>query len=225
MELLEDAISFLEKTFIVVDGLDECYDSIEVATMLEELVDAVGPKLRIFLTSRDEGPLRDTILDCHKVPMRSQNTREDLQYFVRHEVFDKKRRLFGGSRADLEEEIVEIISRKAEGMFRWAELQLAIIFDKRTPYRIPEDVQTKLSALDRETAVPSLRDAYDEVYNINTKVDRTDRQHAIKAYRLLLCCRRPLRTEELTEAVATNPDGTVHPQVNSVYVLEITRNL
>ncbi|KAK5457969.1 hypothetical protein LTS15_004048 [Exophiala xenobiotica] len=225
MELLEDAISSLEKAFVVVDGLDECDDSIEVATMLEELVDAVGPKLRIFLTSRDEGPLRDTILDCHKVPMRSQNTRGDLQYFVRHEVFDRKRRLFGGSRADVEEEIVEIVSRKAEGMFRWAELQLAIIFDKRTPYRIPEDVQAKLAALDRETAVPSLRDAYDEVYNINTKADRTDRQHAIKAYRMLLCCRRPLRTEELTEAVATNPDGTVHPLVDSVYVLEITRNL
>lgn len=60
---------------------------------------------------------------------------------------------------------------------------------------------------------------------MNTKADRTDRQHAIKAYKLLLCCRRPLRTEELTEAVATNRDGTVHPLVDNVYVLEITRNL
>ena len=51
-----------------------------------------------------------------------------------------------------------------------------------------------------------------------------DREYAIKAYKLVLCSRRPLYAHELTEAVSLKPDGSSNSYVDRQYVLQICSN-
>ena len=52
-----------------------------------------------------------------------------------------------------------------------------------------------------------------------------DREYAIKAYKLVLCSRRPLYAHELIEAVSLRPDGSSNSRyVDRQYVLQICSN-
>lgn len=112
----------------------------------------------------------------------------------------------------------------ASARFRWVELQLAIFLDENSPFRLPEDVEARLDQLDAKSGLPDLTSVYKEIYEKNTRAASKDREYAIKAYRLVLCSRRPLYAHELTEAVSLKPDGSLNRYVDRQYVMQICSN-
>ena len=112
----------------------------------------------------------------------------------------------------------------ASARFRWVELQLAIFLDENSPFRLPEDVEARLDQLDAKIGLPDLAAVYKEIYEKNTRAASKDREYAIKAYRLVLCSRRPLYAHEFTEAVSLKPDGSLNRYVDRQYVMQICSN-
>jgi hypothetical protein len=109
--------------------------------------------------------------------------------------------------------------------FRWVELQLATFYDPKSPYRHSRDVKSALNQLEKDIEVPELTLVYDQVYNMNTEPHREDRYFVMKAYKLIMCCRRPLKLSELTAAVQTDSRGKMDSEVDEEYLLNISRNL
>jgi hypothetical protein len=108
--------------------------------------------------------------------------------------------------------------------FRWAQLQLGIFFHPKTTYRNPIEVSKQIHKLRESTALPELNIAYQEIYNLNTNPESTDRQLADKAYKLILNAQRPLSLPEIVAAVKIHPDSTDTGFADESYFLEFTRN-
>ena len=64
--------------------------------------------------------------------------------------------------------------------FRWAELQLAVLLDENIPFRLAEDVISKLGRRDEEVGLPDLGLVYDEISQKNTRVGMRDRENVVK---------------------------------------------
>src|SRR5271154_994641 len=109
--------------------------------------------------------------------------------------------------------------------FQWVRLQLATFFNPKHPLRNPDDVEAKLKRLGNELRISMLDTVYDEIYETNTKDQAKAKEHAMRAFKFVLCSQRPLKAAELAEAISTDPDGTSRSYVDRDYVLQICSNL
>ena len=62
-----------------------------------------------------------------------------------------------------------------------------MFLDENSPFRLAEDVISKLDRLEVEVGLPDLDLVYDEIYQINTRVGTHDRETVIKTFKFLLC--------------------------------------
>ena len=108
--------------------------------------------------------------------------------------------------------------------FRWVRLQLAIFLNENPPLRLPEDVEDKIEKIKNEVGLPVLNPVYNDVYDMNTRNSRRDREYAVRAYRILLCALRPFTVQMLAEAVSLDPSGKRNLHVNEKYVMAICSN-
>jgi ankyrin repeat protein len=99
-----------------------------------------------------------------------------------------------------------------------------IFLSKERPIFHPVDIKMKLEKLLSCSVHPTLKDAYDEIYKMNTDNQPYSRILAAKAFKWVLCSFRPLSANELADAVAVNTDGTSDQDVGRDYVLKICSN-
>jgi len=90
--------------------------------------------------------------------------------------------------------------------------------------RTKTEVNMKLENLRKRAGMQTLDEEYARVYDENTLPDFESRQHAVIAYKLLLCCVEPLSINALAAAVAVQKGGRLHSEVTDTYVLEICSN-
>jgi hypothetical protein len=126
---------------LIVDALDECEDENDIRTILQLLAEARSIKtvrLRIFLTSRPEIPIRygfyqipgaehqDFVL--HNVSPATVD--HDISIFLRHSlrIVGEERALGTGWPG---EQIISILVQKASGLFIWAATACRFIRDGR----------------------------------------------------------------------------------------------
>ena len=126
MDCLEEMLELEEQPliYIIIDGLDECPNDSGVVSprervleLVERLVDEHLPNLRICVTSRPEADIQSTLttLASHTVSLHDeQGQKKDITNYVRWIVYsDKKMRKW---REEDKEMVVEVLSRKADGM-------------------------------------------------------------------------------------------------------------
>ncbi|KAN0141609.1 hypothetical protein V8E53_000071 [Lactarius tabidus] len=199
-------------TYIILDALDECPNSLGmpsprevVLDFLKELVELSLPNLHICITSRPEIDIRTVIepLTTRRVSLHDETGQtKDIVKYVSSVVRSDVR--MGKWREEDQNLVIETLSEKADGMFRWVFCQLETL-----RHCFPPSLRRILRELPR-----SLDETYDCILkNINPAAQDY-------AHRLLQCLTvavRPLRLEELAEVLAFDFDDAPGgiPQLNT----------
>jgi Cdc6-like AAA superfamily ATPase len=110
------SVNLYSRTVIVLDALDEC-DAIERDRLLdaiEELLLSASKPLKIFVSSRPDGDLKDRFADKPTIEIRARHNESDVQKYleeniVRHRTWQNMDKL-------LQREILEVLVMRSEGM-------------------------------------------------------------------------------------------------------------
>ncbi|KAH9047932.1 ankyrin repeat-containing domain protein, partial [Lactarius deliciosus] len=178
--------------YIIVDALDECPNTSgvrppreRVLSLIKDLVNLRLPNVHICVTSRPEIDIRIRLepLTSLRVSLHDQTGhKEDIAKYINSEVdvvaSDKK------WREDDKELVIEMLSEKADGMFRWVYCQLEML-RLCFPSRVRQFVN-------------ELPDSLDETYERVLKgIPRMNRGHVHHLLQCLTVAVRPLRVVEL----------------------------
>ncbi|KAH9969688.1 hypothetical protein BC827DRAFT_23481 [Russula dissimulans] len=190
--------------YLIVDALDECPNNSGMPTPREQVLDLVKdlvelclPNLHICVTSRPEIDIRDTLepLTSLRVSLHDQTgQREDIIEYVSSVVYsDTKMRRW---REEDKRLVIETLSERADGMFRWVYCQLEAL-----RHCLPPSVRGILD---------ELPETLDETYErILRDINKANREHARRLLQCLTVAIRPLRVEELAEVLAVDFDAAL----------------
>ncbi|KAI0300204.1 hypothetical protein BC826DRAFT_1183634 [Russula brevipes] len=185
--------------YLVVDALDECPHSSglqspreQVLDLVNDLVDLHSSNLHICLTSRPEIDIKTVLesLTSLRVSLHDQTgQRKDIIDYVTSVVSSDKN--MGRWREDDRQLVIDTLSERADGMFRWVYCQLEAL-----RYCLPPSVRSILD---------DLPETLDETYErVLRSINKANREHAHRLLQCLTVAVRPLRVEELAEVLAVD---------------------
>ncbi|KAH9020277.1 hypothetical protein EDB83DRAFT_2231722, partial [Lactarius deliciosus] len=214
IQCLKETLMFSDDCpiYIIMDALDECPDTFGLPSprdlvlgLVKDLVELSLPHLHICVTSRPEIDIRTALepLTSLRVSLHDQTgQKEDIVEYVNSVVHSDSR--MGKWREQDQNLVIETLSDRADGMFRWVFCQLETV---------------------RQCFPPSLRrilqelpESLDETYErILKNISRATRGHAHRLLQCLAVAVRPLRLEELAEVLAFDFDEASRgiPKLNS----------
>ena len=208
-------------TTIVVDALDECDPQMRQPLLdaFERILkDSIG-LVKIFVSSRNDQDIVCTLRSYPNMSISSNKNTADIAAFVAVETVRlvKCGQLLRNSRAKetMTALIIEQVSDGADGMFRWASLQLDVL----RALKRDEDVRARLGRLP-----PKLEQLYLEAYE-NLISDQGPLSRAIidNALKWLLCAQQKLRASDFLVAVAANLD-TSEGDITNDDLLDLCNN-
>ncbi|KAH9024217.1 hypothetical protein EDB85DRAFT_1829089, partial [Lactarius pseudohatsudake] len=216
IQCLKDMLTIpnLPPVYVILDSLDECpnWPGIpspreQVLVLVKELVDLHRPHLHICVTSRPEFDIRATLtpLARHRVSLHDESGQQkDTADYVNSVVYSDSETMMKRWRDEDKKMVVETLSEKADGMFRWVYCQLDALRQC-----LPSSVRRTLDELPE-----SLDETYERIVMDIKKGNRAD------AHRMLQCLTvaiRPLSVAELAELLAFDFDGAKGgiPELNS----------
>jgi ankyrin repeat protein len=196
--------SQLQVIYCVIDALDESErESMETfLPLLTELLDrgANGVAVKLFLTSRTEGHIKD-YLEGHAASIQIDSfTRQDVETYISTRLAKLKNRL--RLNAEGKQNLQQVLLDRAEGMFLWAELAIK---DLEKTYGL-----TAKSLPDRVRSLPFGLDALYERMLINIINECRENEETIRLVRKIftwvVLATRPLTLAELRIALAIELD-------------------
>ncbi|KAH9041905.1 hypothetical protein EDB83DRAFT_2524063 [Lactarius deliciosus] len=203
IQCLKETLMFSDNRpiYIILDALDECPVTFGVPSprelvldLVKDLVELPLPHLHICVTSRPEIDIRTALepLTSLRVSLHDQTgQREDIVEYVSSVVHLDPR--MGKWREQDRNLVIETLSDKADGMFRWVFCQLETVRQCFPP---------SLGRILRE-----LPESLDETYErILKNIGKATRDHAHRLLQCLTVAVRPLRLEELAEVLAFDFD-------------------
>ncbi|KAF4965615.1 hypothetical protein FSARC_6602 [Fusarium sarcochroum] len=151
VECVETLIKVMEiypSLTIVIDALDECDLDERMALLLslKEVREKSANLVKILITSRDDIDILASLADASDIRISATHNAEDIERFVQERVdamMDSREILYGPGVQGLREEIMSVLSSKAQGMFRWVDLQVETL--KHT--KLDQDLKSKLGRL------------------------------------------------------------------------------
>ena len=217
IRLIED----YSMTTIIVDALDEC-DPLMRQSLLDAFENILKESLglvKIFVSSRNDQDIVCTLRDYPNMDISSDQNTADIKAYVKTETMKlvRKGQLLRNSRAKekMAASIVEHVGAGADGMFRWASLQL----DALRALKRDEDIRARLGKLP-----PRLEELYLEVYNnlisAQAEIGRSIVDNTLK---WLLCAKKELHSSEFLIAVAANL-GTSEGDISVDNLLDLCNN-
>ena len=217
IRLIED----YSMTTIVVDALDEC-DPLMRRDLLDAFEHILKESLglvKIFVSSRNDQDIVCTLRDYPNMDISSDKNTSDIKAYVKTETMKlvKTGRLLRNSRAKdrMAASIVKHISGGADGMFRWASLQLDVL----RALKRDEDIRARLGKLP-----PKMEELYLEVYNnlisAQAEIGRSIIDNTLK---WLLCAKEELRASKFLIAVVANLD-TCEGDISVDSLLDLCNN-
>ncbi|KAF8502067.1 hypothetical protein F5888DRAFT_1607906, partial [Russula emetica] len=191
--------------YLIIDALDESSNTFgipspreRVLELVQELVELGLAHLRICVTSRPEIDIRDVLapLAPLRVSLHDQSgQKKDIVEYVKSVVYSNSEPIMRRWKAEDKELVVEVLSERADGMFRWIFCQLETL-----RHCLPPSVRRTLDELPE-----SLDETYERVIK---EIKRPNRDHALRLLQCLVVAIRPLRVEELAEVLAVDFDDT-----------------
>ncbi|KAN0128615.1 hypothetical protein V8E53_013534 [Lactarius tabidus] len=200
--------------YIILDALDECPNSYgipspreQVLSLLKELMDLRQSQLHICVTSRPEFDIRAKLepLALHSVSLHDESgQKQDILDYVNSVVYSDSETMMKRWREEEKKMVVEALSEKADGMFRWVFCQLETL-----RHCLPQSVRRTLNELPE-----SLDETYERVI---TELKRANQVHAYRMLQCLAVAIRPLSVAELAELLAFDFDAAKGgiPKLNS----------
>ncbi|KAI9443759.1 hypothetical protein BJY52DRAFT_1157105 [Lactarius psammicola] len=202
--------------YIILDALDESpnWPGIpssreQVLAFVKELVDLRLSHLHICVTSRPEFDIRVTLtpLAHHQVSLHDESGQQkDIVNYVNSVVYSDSESMMKRWREDDKKMVIETLSEKADGMFRWVFCQL-------------DALRQCLPSSARRT-LEELPESLDETYErIVMDIKKGNRTHAYRMLQCLTVAVRPLSVAELTELLAFDFDGAKEgiPRLNAAW--------
>ncbi|KAI9432788.1 hypothetical protein H4582DRAFT_2102105 [Lactarius indigo] len=183
--------------YLVLDGLDECpYDSglpsprERLLDLIDDIVSLRHPTLRLCITSRPEFDIRTALeplatqqLFLHNETGQIQDINNYIAHFIRS---DRKTKRWRDEEKDM---VIDKLTEKADGMFRWVYCQLEVL-----RHCFPTNLRRILEELPK---------SLDETYKrILKEIDNANRAHAYRLLQCLAVASRPFRVEELADVLA-----------------------
>ncbi|KAH9169397.1 hypothetical protein EDB89DRAFT_2099004 [Lactarius sanguifluus] len=185
--------------FIVLDALDECPDSSgipsprdEVLELVKELVDLHLQGLHICATSRPEVDIRTILepLTFRSVSLHGESGQKmDIADYVRNVVNSSPSTAMRRWRAEDKNLVIETLTERADGMFRWVFCQLDAL-----RHCFPPNLRQFLNELPE-----SLDETYERILR---GINKAQTDNARRLLQCLAVAVRPLRVEELAELLA-----------------------
>ncbi|KAH9009930.1 hypothetical protein EDB83DRAFT_2273005, partial [Lactarius deliciosus] len=198
-QCLKDVLTIMGQVpiYLIVDALDESPNDSgipssreKVLELMKELVDLRHPHLRLCITSRPEYDIRTTLepLATQQVSLHDEGgQKQDINDYVTFVVRSDKR--MKRWREDDKDAVIENLTEKADGMFRWVFCQLEVL-----RHCFPTNLRRILEELPK---------SLDETYKrILKEINNANREHAYRLLQCLAVASRPLRVEELAEVLA-----------------------
>ncbi|KAH9177212.1 hypothetical protein EDB89DRAFT_2200060, partial [Lactarius sanguifluus] len=181
-------------TYIIMDALDECPDSSGMPTPREMVLDFVEdlvrqnlPNVHICVTSRPEVDIKIALkpLAINAVSIHEESgQKEDIANYVCSVVYsDRKMQRWRDEDKKL---VVEVLSERADGMFRWVFCQLETL-----RHSFPRNLRRVLEELPK-----SLDETYERLLK---SISEDNREYACRLLHCLTAAIRPLRVAELAE--------------------------
>ncbi|KAN0129427.1 hypothetical protein V8E53_012759 [Lactarius tabidus] len=196
--------------YLVMDALDECPNDSgmpssreKVLETVKELVELRHPNLRLCVTSRPEYDIRTTLepLAMQQVSLHNESgQKQDINDYITFVVHsDGKMKKWRDAEKAM---VVEKLTTKADGMFRWVFCQLEVL-----RYCFPNNLRRILEELPK-----SLDDTYKRILK---EINNANQVHAYRLLQCLTVASRPLRVEELAEVLAFDLSPGGIPKLNA----------
>ncbi|KAI9436570.1 hypothetical protein H4582DRAFT_2078189 [Lactarius indigo] len=192
-------ISDQRPTYIILDALDECPNSSgipssreKVLALVKDLVNLRLPRLHICITSRPEFDIRATLgpLALHSVLLHDESgQKKDIVDYINSVVYSDSETMMKRWREEDKKMVVDALSEKADGMFRWVFCQLETLRQC-----LPQCVRRTLN---------ELPETLDETYErVIMEIKKTNQALAYRLLQCLTVAARPLSVAELVELLA-----------------------
>ncbi|KAJ5382277.1 Galactose oxidase/kelch beta-propeller [Penicillium concentricum] len=212
------------RTTIVVDALDECSreERAELVEALEYIIDNSTSLVKIFVTSREEGDLRLSIQAHSGVQVTWVENGSDIEKFVNFEtdrLVAKNQLLpyirFKATKENLKALIKEDTISKANGMFRWAQLQLQSLRWIRTE----RDIRLAMLRIPRP-----LSELYEDLYSKALEsTEDTDRALFRNTLKWMLCTTRVFGWEDFSQALTSFVKIEAY-EIDEDFILDLLSN-
>ncbi|KAL1682498.1 hypothetical protein EV122DRAFT_287123 [Schizophyllum commune] len=192
---VQRAVRLYPKQMFIIDALDECQEPAELIRFLIRLSDLSG--VHVFVTSRSERAIYELLQD---VPMISLTDEKELvNADIREHVVRSLATTPGLSRlpANIKKEIEIALLSKADCMFRWVECQ----FDFLATCRTRQAVNQALNNLPK-----TLHETYERILQAIDRQGTDMARIAQRTLRWLVGAQRPIRLNEIQEAVMIEVD-------------------
>ncbi|KAH9014779.1 hypothetical protein EDB84DRAFT_1635584 [Lactarius hengduanensis] len=190
--------------YIILDALDECPNTSgipparkQVLNLIKDLVGLRLSHLHICLTSRPEIDIRAALepLALHPVSIHeASGQKKDIEDYIRSVVYADSDMAMRRWRDKDKELVIETLTDRADGMFRWVFCQLEVL-----QHCLPQSIRRTLNELPK-----SLDETYERVLK---EIGMANRDHARRLLQCLTAATRPLRVEELAEILALDFEG------------------
>ncbi|KAF8492082.1 hypothetical protein F5888DRAFT_1909336 [Russula emetica] len=191
--------------YLIIDALDECSNTSgipshrnRVLQLLKELANLHLPNLHLCVTSRPEVDIREVLepLTSSRVSLHDQSgQKKDIEDYVRSVVYSDLEPIMRRWRKEDKELVIETLSERADGMFRWIFCQLEVLRDC-----LPASVRRTLKELPE-----SLDETYERILK---EIKKPNRGLAQRVLQCLVVAIRPLRVAELAEVLAVDFDDS-----------------
>lgn len=189
--------------YLLVDALDECRDREGLLDFLVGLRSWNQANLRVFVTSRRETDIEDSLgtVATHKIPLEESVVDGDILSYVEHQLqHDAKLSKWS---QDLRMEIRTALLEGANGMFRWVVCQLDAVRKCMKPGQLRRTLKSLPATLD---------DTYARILE-NIEEDYVEDVRRVLS--CLICSFYPVAIEELAETIAIVPQGETHYDVEN----------
>ncbi|KAI1769276.1 hypothetical protein GGR53DRAFT_473750 [Hypoxylon sp. FL1150] len=202
-ELLRIALNSCAKTYIILDGLDECDQGNrkEITLWFRSLVDGIPSNemgaIRCVFVSQDDGSSRKDLGPVPSIEITRSDNKVDVAAFAKfwHRRIEDK---FGTIE---NKNIANLIQAKAQGMFLFAKLLAEYLYGQSSQERLREELEpSKLPV--------KLDDAYSRILQrIREKRPSNAIEDIWKILGWIVCAPRPLRWREIQAAVCLDLDN------------------
>ncbi|KAF2008618.1 hypothetical protein BU24DRAFT_360102, partial [Aaosphaeria arxii CBS 175.79] len=204
VELVERGFPSSYKSYVVLDGLDECGDT-EREIVLAQL-QRIQKKFKVLVCASCRKEPNDTLRSTTQALVASRvlsmpDNNPDIESFIDMDLercLAQNRLVIGDPALILE--IQDALMKGSQGMFLWVALQIQSLCDMKTDQSI------------RDALADLPKDLSETFRRILRKSGGKNQSLQDKTLRLVLAAHRPLTTEELREALSVTPgDATWDP--------------
>ncbi|KAL2073548.1 hypothetical protein VTL71DRAFT_10874 [Oculimacula yallundae] len=190
--LFHSLVATFSRTFIVVDGLDECSEADGTRSRLGTFLNSLPSRISILCTSRRLGDIEESLKLASRLEVFASPA--DVEAYLKTQIADSARlNSFCIASKDLESTIIGRLVQTAKGMFLLAKLHIESLKTKTSP----KQVRKALEKLPKE-----LNDVYNETMERIKGQHEEDAKLATRILSWITHAFRPLRVDELKHAVA-----------------------